>query len=197
MPVTGVLGMVIAFLIVRKRFFGRGFIEFASLLSMAIPGTVIGVGYVLAYNKPPLVLTGTATIIVLSFVFRSMPVGIRAGIASLQQIDPAIEEAAQDLGASSFKVFTSVTIPLIKSAFFSGLVYSFVRSMTAVSAVIFLVSASYNLLTVSIMSQVDGGKLGVAAAYSTVLIAIVLAVTGILKFLLNRMGVDISDVQGG
>ena len=197
MPVTGILGMVIAFLIVRKRFLGRGFIEFSSLLSMAIPGTVIGVGYVLAYNKPPLVLTGTATIIVLSFVFRSMPVGIRAGIASLQQIDPAIEEAAQDLGASSFKVFTSVTIPLIKSAFFSGLIYSFVRSMTAVSAVIFLVSASYSLLTVSIMSQVDGGKLGVAAAYSTVLICIVLAVTGILKLLLNRMGVDISDVQGG
>ena len=197
MPVTGILGMVIAFLIVRKRFLGRSFIEFSSLLSMAIPGTVIGVGYVLAYNKPPLVLTGTATIIVLSFVFRSMPVGIRAGIASLQQIDPAIEEAAQDLGASSFKVFTSVTIPLIKSAFFSGLIYSFVRSMTAVSAVIFLVSASYSLLTVSIMSQVDGGKLGVAAAYSTVLICIVLAVTGILKLLLNRMGVDISDVQGG
>ena len=197
MPVTGILGMVIAFLIVRKKFLGRGLIEFSSLLSMAIPGTVIGVGYVLAYNKEPLILTGTATIIVLSFVFRSMPVGIRAGIASLQQVDPAIEEAAQDLGASSFKVFTSVTIPLIKSAFFSGLVYSFVRSMTAVSAVIFLVSASYSLLTVSIMSQVDGGKLGVAAAYSTVLILIVLVVTGILKLLLNRMGVNISDVQGG
>ena len=197
MPITGILGMVIAFLIVRKKFLGRGLIEFSSLLSMAIPGTVIGVGYVLAYNKEPLILTGTATIIVLSFVFRSMPVGIRAGIASLQQVDPAIEEAAQDLGASSFKVFTSVTIPLIKSAFFSGLVYSFVRSMTAVSAVIFLVSASYSLLTVSIMSQVDGGKLGVAAAYSTVLILIVLVVTGILKLLLNRMGVNISDVQGG
>ena len=197
MPITGILGMVIAFLIVRKKFLGRGLIEFSSLLSMAIPGTVIGVGDVLAYNKEPLILTGTATIIVLSFVFRSMPVGIRAGIASLQQVDPAIEEAAQDLGASSFKVFTSVTIPLIKSAFFSGLVYSFVRSMTAVSAVIFLVSASYSLLTVSIMSQVDGGKLGVAAAYSTVLILIVLVVTGILKLLLNRMGVNISDVQGG
>ena len=197
MPITGILGMIIAFLIVRKKFLGRGLIEFSSLLSMAIPGTVIGVGYVLAYNKEPLILTGTATIIVLSFVFRSMPVGIRAGIASLQQVDPAIEEAAQDLGASSFKVFTSVTIPLIKSAFFSGLVYSFVRSMTAVSAVIFLVSASYSLLTVSIMAQVDGGKLGVAAAYSTVLILIVLVVTGILKLLLNRMGVNISDVQGG
>ena len=197
MPITGILGMIIAFLIVRKKFFGRGLIEFSSLLSMAIPGTVIGVGYVLAYNKEPLILTGTATIIVLSFVFRSMPVGIRAGVASLQQIDPAIEEAAQDLGANSLKVFTSVTIPLVKSAFFSGLVYSFVRSMTAVSAVIFLVSASYNLLTVSIMAQVDGGKLGVAAAYSTVLILIVLVVTGVLKLLLNRLGVNIADVQGG
>jgi iron(III) transport system permease protein len=196
MPITGVLGMIIAYLIVRKRFVGRGLIEFVSLLSLAIPGTVIGMGYVLAYNQPPLILTGTGTIIVLSFVFRSMPVGIRAGVASLQQIDPAIEEAAQDLGASSFKVFHSVTIPLIKSAFFSGLVYSFVRSMTAVSAVIFLVSASVNLLTVTIMSHVDVGRLGVAAAYSTVLIAIVLIVVGILLFLLNKIGVNISDVQG-
>lgn len=196
MPITGLLGMIIAFLIVRKRFPGRQWVEFTSLLSMAIPGTVIGMGYVLAYNKPPLVLTGTAAIIVLSFVFRSMPVGIRAGMASLQQIDPAIEEAAQDMGANTFKVFTSVTIPLIKSAFFSGLLYSFVRSMTAVSAVIFLVSASYNLLTVSIMSQVDVGRIGVAAAYSTVLIVIVLVVTGILKLLLGRLGVNINEVNG-
>lgn len=192
MPLTGILGMIIAFLITRKRFVGRGVIEFTSLLSMAIPGTVIGMGYVLAYNEPPLVLTGTAAIIIFSFIFRNMPVGIRAGVASLQQIDPAIEEAAQDLGANTFKVFTSVTIPLIKSAFFSGLIYSFVRSMTAVSAVIFLVSASYNLLTVAIMSQVDVGRLGVAAAYSTVLIAIVLIVTGILKYLLNRLGTTTS-----
>lgn len=196
MPITGVLGMIIAYLIVRKRFPGRQWVEFTSLLSMAIPGTVIGMGYVLAYNKPPLVLTGTAAIIVLSFIFRSMPVGIRAGMTSLQQIDPAIEEAAQDMGANTFKVFTSVTIPLIKSAFFSGLLYSFVRSMTAVSAVIFLVSASYNLLTVSIMSQVDVGRIGVAAAYSTVLIVIVLIVTGVLKFLLGRLGVNINEVNG-
>lgn len=192
MPLTGILGMIIAFLITRKRFIGRGMIEFTSLLSMAIPGTVIGMGYVLAYNGPPLVLTGTAAIIIFSFIFRNMPVGIRAGVASLQQIDPAIEEAAQDLGANTFKVFISVTIPLIKSAFFSGLIYSFVRSMTAVSAVIFLVSASYNLLTVAIMSQVDVGRLGVAAAYSTVLIIIVLTVTGILKALLNKMGTTTS-----
>ncbi len=194
MPLTGLVSMIIAYLVVRKRFPGRGLVEFVSMLAMAIPGTVIGMGYVLAYNGPPLVLTGTATIIVFSFIFRNMPVGIRAGVASLQQIDPAIEEAAQDLGANTYKVFTSVTVPLMKEAFFSGLVYSFVRSMTAISAVVFLVSASYNLLTVAIMSQVDVGRLGVAAAYSTVLIAIVLAVTGMLKLLLSRMGIRISAV---
>ena len=196
MPITGLLGMIIAFLIVRKRFMGRSLVEFVSLLSMAIPGTVIGMGYVLAYNKPPLVLTGTYIIIVLSFVFRSMPVGIRAGMASLEQIDPAIEEAAQDLGANTYKVFTLVTIPIIKAAFFSGLIYSFVRSMTAVSAVIFLVSASYQLLTVSIMSQVDVGRIGVAAAYSTLLILIVLVVTGILKLFLSKMGINTSEING-
>ncbi|WP_019879700.1 ABC transporter permease [Succinispira mobilis] len=196
MPITGLLGMIIAFLIVRKRFLGRSWVEFISLLSMAIPGTVIGMGYVLAYNKPPLVLTGTYIIIVLSFVFRSMPVGIRAGMASLEQIDPAIEEAAQDLGANTYKVFTLITIPIIKAAFFSGLIYSFVRSMTAVSAVIFLVSASYQLLTVSIMSQVDVGRIGVAAAYSTLLIIIVLLVTGALKFFLGKMGINTSEING-
>lgn len=193
MPLTGILSMIIAVLIVRKKFPGRAMMEFASMLAIAVPGTVIGMGYILAYNSPPVVLTGTATIIIFSFIFRNMPVGIRAGVASLQQIDPAIEEAAQDLGANSFKVFTSVTIPLIRSAFFSGLVYSFVRSMTAVSAVIFLVSASYNLLTVAIMGQVDVGRIGVAAAYSTILIFIVLIVTGVLKWLLGRMGIIISD----
>lgn len=194
MPITGILSMIIAFLVVRKKFFGRKMVEFTSMLSMAIPGTVIGMGYILAYNKPPVILTGTAAIIVLCFIFRNMPVGIRAGVASLGQIDPAIEEAAQDLGANSFKVFTSVTIPLIKSAFFSGLIYSFVRSMTAVSAVIFLVSASYNMLTVAIMSQVDVGRIGVAAGYSTILIIIVLTVTGILKYALSKIGIQVSDI---
>ncbi|WP_055665667.1 ABC transporter permease [Desnuesiella massiliensis] len=189
-PITGIYGMIIAFLIVRKKFFGKGFIEFTSLLAMAVPGTVIGIGYVTAYNTKPLVLTGTATIIILSFVMRSVPVGVRSGVASLQQIDPAIEEAAADLGANTTKVFTSVTLPLIKSAFFSGLVYTFVRSMTAVSAVIFLVSAKYNLLTVQILSQVDNGRFGVASAFSTILIIIVYIAISILYFGLSKMGVS-------
>lgn len=192
-PITGLLGMIIAFLIVRKRFIGRGFIEFVSILAMAVPGTVLGLGYINAFNTKPLVLTGTAFIIIVAFIVRSLPVGVRAGVTSLQQIDPAIEEAAQDLGANSNKVFTSVTLPLIKSAFFSGLVYTFVRSMTAVSAVIFLVTPKYQLLTASILSQVDNGRFGVASAYSTVLIVIVYVAIALMYLVLNKIGVSKSD----
>lgn len=186
--ITGILAMIIAFLIVRKKFLGRKFMEFTSMLAMAVPGTVIGIGYILAFNNKPLCLTGTAAIIIIVFIIRSLPVGIRSGVTSLQQIDPSIEEAASDLGASTNKVFTSITLPLIKPAFFSGLVYSFVRSMTAVSAVIFLVSANCSLITVGIMQEVDAGRYGVSAAYSTILIVIVFAAIVVMDILLSKFG---------
>lgn len=195
-PISGILSMIIAFLVVRKKFIGRSFIEGTTMLAIAIPGTVIGLGYVLSYNTKPLVLTGTSIILIIAFVMRSMPIGIRSGIASLQQIDPSIEEAASVLGASSKKVFTSVTIPMIKPAFFSGLTYTFVRSMTLVSTVIFLVSAKYNLLTAAIMSQIDVGKIGVASAYSTILIIIVGFVVTMMQFVLSKMGINLSNGEG-
>ena len=194
-PISGILAMIVAFLIVRKKFFGKGMLELTTMLALAIPGTVIGLGYVLTYNTRPLVLTGTAAILIIAFVMRSMPIGIRSGIAALQQIDPSIEEAASVLGASSAKVFTTVTVPMIRPAFFSGLVYTFIRSMTLVSTVIFLVSARWNLLTPAIMSQIDVGKIGVASAYSTVLIGIVALVVTIMQFILSKMGVNITDIE--
>lgn len=189
-PITGILAMIIAFLIVRKEFFGKSFIEFTTMMAIAIPGTIVGLGYIITYNKKPFVLTGTAIILVIAFIMRNMPVGIRSGIAALQQIDPSIEEAACVLGADSKKVFTSVTLPMIKPAFFSGLVYAFVRSMTLVSTIIFLVSARYNLLTVAIMNQIDVGKIGVASAYCTILIFIVFIIVGLMKIMLKKMGIN-------
>ncbi|MCK5930957.1 MAG: iron ABC transporter permease [Fulvimarina manganoxydans] len=185
-PISGILGMLVAFLIVRRRFPGRSALEFGSILSFAVPGTVVGIGYILAFNQPPLVLTGTLAILVLCFVFRYVPVGIQSGIAVLRQIDPSIEEAAQDLGASGITTFRKVTLPLIAPAFFSGLVYAFVRAMTAISAAIFLVSAKWNLMTVQILNQVGSGRLGVAAAYSVVVILIVLAAIGLISAALSR-----------
>jgi len=186
-PVSGILGMLIAFLVVRRRFPGKGLMEFGAILNFAVPGTVVGIGYILAFNGQPLPLTGTLTILVLCFVFRYMPVGIQSGIAVLRQIDPSIEEAAQNLGASSLTTFRKVTLPLIAPAFFTALVYAFVRAMTAISAAIFLVSAKWNLMTVQILNQVGSGRLGVAAAYSVVVILIVLIATGVISLIVARM----------
>ncbi|MDY7028128.1 MAG: iron ABC transporter permease [Spirochaetota bacterium] len=191
-PVTGLLGMFLAFLIIRKKFIGRGLMEFVSMLTFAVPGTVVGIGYILAFNQRswifPFALTGTAWIIVLLLVFRNMPVGIRSGIAALQQIDPAIEEASTDLGANSNTTFRRITLPMIAPAFFSGLVYSFVKAMTAISAIIFVVSGQWNLITVAILGFVDNSQYAPAAAMSILLILIVLVALGIIQMVVNRIG---------
>jgi iron(III) transport system permease protein len=184
-PISGVLGMVIAFLVVRKRFLGRRLMEASSMLSFAVPGTVIGIGYILAFNKPPLYLTGTLLILLLNFIFRYIPVGIQGGVAVLGQIDPSIEEAAVDLGADANITFRKITLPLMVPAFFSGLIYAFVRGMTAISAAIFLVSANWNLMTVQIMSQVESGRIGAAAAFSVILVGIILVSMAIIQTILR------------
>ena len=184
-PVAGILGMIIAFLVIRKKFWGRKFMEFSSLLSFALPGTVVGIGYILAFNHRPIYLTGTLAILLLNFIFRYLPVGVQGGVAVLKQIDPSIEEAAVDLGADSSKTFRKVTLPLMVPAFFSSLIFSFVRSMTAISAAIFLVSARWKLMTVQIMSQVESGRIGAAAAFSLILVAIILVAMAVIKMILR------------
>ena len=184
-PLTAVLGLVIAYLVSRYRFFAKRPFEFTSMLSFAIPGTVIGIGYVMSFNTPPLVFTGTAAILIICFIFRNMPVGIRSGVAALQQIDPSLEEASITLGASNFRTFARVVLPLIRPAILSGLVFSFVRAMTAISAVIFLVTASTKLATVVILGRIEAGKLGLATAYCTILIFTMAAAIA-LMFLLVR-----------
>ncbi|MEG0069964.1 ABC transporter permease [Cetobacterium sp.] len=193
--ITGIASMIIAFLIARKEFIGKSFLEFTTIMALAIPGTIIGLGYVISYNVTYNIpftnivviptLTGTAFIIIMAFIIRNLPVGIRSGISSLQQIDPSIEEAAQILGASSSTVIRTVTIPMIKDAFFSGLIYSFARSMTLVSTIIFLISAKWKLLTPAIMNNIDTGRIGVASAYCTILIVIVSLVMFAIKLTLD------------
>jgi iron(III) transport system permease protein len=186
-PLAGLLGMAIAFLVSRRRFPGRQAMEFISILNFAVPGTVIGIGYILAFNQRPLLLTGTALILITNFLFRYIPVGIQSGMAGLRQIDPGIEEAATNLGASSQVTFRRITLPLLVPAFFSGLVFSFVRAMTAISAAVFLVSADWNLMTVQILSQTEAGRLGAAAAFSVLLILIILAAIGLIRLTLGQL----------
>ncbi|MBX3620957.1 MAG: iron ABC transporter permease [Rhizobacter sp.] len=173
-PITAFLGLVAAWLLVRQHFAGRSAFEFATMLSFAIPGTVIGISYILAFNTPPIELTGTAAILVLCFVFRNMPVGLRGGIAAMSQLDRSLDEASTMLGANSFTTARRVILPLMRPALSAALVYAFVRSITSISAVIFLVSAKYNMATAYIVGLVENGQYGIAIAYASTLIVVML-----------------------
>ncbi|MEE9426801.1 MAG: iron ABC transporter permease [Paracoccaceae bacterium] len=185
-PLTAALGLVTAYLLTRQDFRGKNAFEFGTMLSFAIPGTVIGVSYILAFNVPPIELTGTGIILVISFIFRNMPVGVRAGIASMSQLDKSLDEASLTLGANSWQTFRRVILPLLRPAILAALVYSFVRAMTAISAVIFLVSAEYNMATAYIIGRVENNDYGLAIAYSTTLIVVMLSAVGLLQFLVGR-----------
>ena len=180
-PLTAAIGLLTAYLLVRQDFAGKQAFEFGTMLSFAIPGTVIGVSYVIAFNVPPIELTGTGVILVLSFIFRNMPVGVRAGVASMAQIDRSLDESSLTLGANSAQTFRRIVLPLLRPAILAALVYSFVRAMTAISAVIFLVSARYDMSTSYIVGRVENNEYGVAIAYSAVLIGVMLAVIGLMQ----------------
>ena len=177
-PITALLSMIISYLVVKRKFKAKGFIEFVSMLAMAVPGTVLGIGYIRGFVNGVFGtgflkgIYGSAVILIIVFVVRSLPTGTRSGISALRQIDKSIEESAYDMGADSFKVFMTVTLPLIKDSFLSGLVTAFVRSITAISAIILLVTPQFLLITVQINEFAEKGSYGIACAFATILIAI-------------------------
>ena len=180
-PICAAIGLLIAWLLARTDFVGRRAFEFCALLAFAIPGTVLGVSYILAFNVPPFELTGTGLVIVLCFVFRNLPVGVRAGMASFKQLDKSLDEASLMLRAGTAATLRHVVLPLLKPALVAALVYSFVRSMTTVSAVIFLVTAENELATTYIIGRVGNGDYGVALAYCTVLIVLMSLITALIQ----------------
>ena len=177
-PITALLSMIISYLVVKRNFKAKGFIEAVSMLAMAVPGTVLGVGYIRGFSgglfHTGLLqgLYGTGAILIIVFVVRSLPTGTRSGISALRQIDKSIEESAYDMGADSFRVFMTVTLPLIKDSFLSGLVTAFVRSITAISAIILLVTPQFLLITVQINEFAEKGSYSLACAFATILIGI-------------------------
>jgi len=185
MPLGGLYGVLLGYLVTKKQFVGRRTMEVVSMVNYALPGTIVGIAYLIAFNDPPIELTGTALVIIACYVFRYGPTGIRATVALLSQIDRSIEEASQGLGAGSGTTFRRVTLPLIMPAFFAGLGVVFIRSMTAISATIFLVSISWTLITVKILENMTELALGPAAAFSVLVVAIVFVVIGAVGWLLR------------
>ncbi len=185
-PITATVGLLIAWLLARTEFKGQSAFEFSALLAFAIPGTVLGVSYILAFNVPPFELTGTSLIIILCFMFRNLPVGVRAGTAAFKQLDKSLDEASMMLRAGSVQTLRHVVLPLLKPALVTALVYSFVRAITTVSAVIFLVTAENELATTYIIGRVGNGDYGIALAYCTVLIVLMSLVTAAIQWLVGE-----------
>jgi iron(III) transport system permease protein len=197
-PLTTMVGILTAWLIARQDFAGRRAFEFGTMLSFAIPGTVVGVSYVAAFNVPPVDITGTMAILVICFVFRNMPVGMRAGMAALAQIDRSMEEASFTMGGGGLATLRRVVLPLVKPAVLTALVYAFVTAMTAVSAVIFLVSARHNMATAYIMGRVEAGEYALAITYSAVLMLVMIACVALIHAGVGRRRLGRrAELQGG
>ena len=160
----------------------------------SVPGTVLGVGYIRGFSAGVFRtgflqgLYGTGLILIIVFVVRSLPTGTRSGISALRQIDKSIEESAYDMGADSFKVFMTVTLPLIKDSFLSGLVTAFVRSITAISAIILLVTPQFLLITVQINEFAEKGSYSLACAFATILIVITYGAVLLMNLFMNHFG---------
>ena len=193
-PITALLSMIISYLVVKRKFKAKGFIEAVSMLAMAVPGTVLGVGYIRGFAGGVFHtgflqgLYGTGLILIIVFVVRSLPTGTRSGISALRQIDKSIEESAYDMGANSFRVFMTVTLPLIKDSFLSGLVTAFVRSITAISAIILLVTPQFLLITVQINEFAEKGSYSLACAFATILILITYGAVLLMNLFIKYFG---------
>ena len=201
-PITALLSMIISYLVVKRKFRAKGFIEAVSMLAMAVPGTVLGVGYIRGFSGGLFHtgfmqgLYGTGLILIIVFVVRSLPTGTRSGISALRQIDKSIEESAYDMGANSFRVFMTVTLPLIKDSFLSGLVTAFVRSITAISAIILLVTPQFLLITVQINEFAEKGSFSLACAFATILIAITYGSVLLMNLVTKHFGTSRKIKEG-
>jgi iron(III) transport system permease protein len=187
MPVGGLFAVVLGYVVARTEFPGRRALEFAALINYALPGTIVGIAYLVAFNDPPLALTGTAFILVICYVFRYSLAGTRATTALLAQVDPSIEEASASLGARRDVTFRRIVLPLIRPALLAGMTVLFIRAMTAISATIFLVSLSWSLVTVRILEGITNLELGQASAFSVLVILLVYAAVILSSLVMRRL----------
>ncbi|MEH0832515.1 iron ABC transporter permease [Pectobacterium cacticida] len=194
-PITALFGLLIAYIVVRQQFYGKKVIEFSTMLCFAVPGTVAGVSYILAFNGAPVYLTGTAAIVIISMVMRNVPVGIRAGIAGLGQLDKSLDEASLSLRAGSMRTVFYILLPLLRPAILSALIYSFVRAITTVSAIIFLVTPDTRVATSYILNRVEDGEYGMAIAYGSILIVVMLAIIFLFDYVVGEARVSRSKAK--
>ncbi len=178
--VASLLGTFIAFMLARWSFFGNRVVRAVAMLPYALPGLAMGLGFAAGFSTGPLIIAGTAMIILVDYAVRRMPFSIESSTSSLKQVDVTLEEAAADMGANWPVVLRRVTLPLLRPTLVAAFAFSFIKAMTDITSVIFLVSPRWKLLSVDIYNAISAGKLGMASAMSTVLVIVVLAVIAVV-----------------
>lgn len=163
------LAVLVAYLVIRRRSKTNSFIDTLSMMPYVIPGSVVGIALIMGFNKSPLILTGTMTIMVVALVIRRLPYTIRSSVATLQQIPITVEEAAISLGASKFKTFFRITVPMMSNGIISGAILSWVTIITELSTAICLYTVRTQTLTLAIYTFVSRGNDGIASALATIL----------------------------
>jgi iron(III) transport system permease protein len=189
-PLTATFGLLVAYLLDRQRFAGKHAFEFMAMLNFAVPGTVVGIAYILAFNAPPIELAYSGLILVACFVFRDMTTSMRAGLAAMSQIDPSLDEASATLRAHTPTTLRRVILPLIRPAVVAALIYSFISAMTSISAVIFLTSPRFDMATVNIVGRAEVGEYGYATAYASVLIVLMILAVLLIRVLVGTRRVS-------
>jgi len=176
------VGTLLGFIVARRRTMAVKVLDPLLMVPYIVPGTVLGIGYIVAFNRKPFFLVGTATIMIMTYFIRRLPYSVRSAASILKQIDPALEEAGINLGSAPGRTFRTVTLPLMKAGIVSGAIMSWVTSMNELSASILLYVGRTMTMPIKVYLSVLDGFFGTASAMSTIL----LAVTGIALYLVNR-----------
>jgi iron(III) transport system permease protein len=176
------IGTLIGFVVARRRTLAVQILDPLLMIPYIVPGTVLGIGYIVAFNRKPFMLAGTATLIIMTYFIRRLPYSVRSAASILKQIDPALEEAGINLGSPPGRTFWTVTMPLMKAGIVSGAIMSWVTSMNELSASILLYVGRTMTMPIKVYLSVLDGYFGTASAMSTIL----LVVTGLSLYLVNR-----------
>ena len=174
--ICALFALLLAFLVQRKEWYGRGLVDFVAIMPAAVPGIFFGIGYATAFNQHIFDWINRGMLITISMIFWNIPVGYQAAIAGLQQIDRSLDEAATSLGASSLRGFRDILFPLLHSALLTGFVTAFVRAVTTLSVVIFLFTPGTTLATITIFQLVTDFDWGGATAFTVTVIGMAVVV---------------------
>lgn len=175
------IGMFMSYIIVRQKGFTASAMDLLIMFPYVIPGAVLGISLIVAFNKPPLILTGTGAILIIAYVVRKLPYTVRSGSAFLQQMDPSVEEASINLGVSPMKTFFHVTARLMMPGILSGAILSWITTINELSSSVMLYGGKTSTISVAIYTEVVRNSYGTAAALATILT--VTTVVSLLLFL--------------